>query len=187
MLDRNVEVGQVLGAGAEAPFTIARGGEMELLADVGEDDLAVLRVGATAEVTPVGSGKTFTGQIWQISPIIDAQDRQGVARIALAYDRAIRPGGFASAQLSRGALVAPRLPESAIQSDEQGSFVLIVGRDNRAVRRNVTTGIVTDQGIAIVAGLNGTERVITRAGGFVNAGDKVIPASANGGRRAPSQ
>ena len=187
VLDRNVEVGQVLGAGAEAPFTIARGGEMELLADVNEDDLAVLSVGATAQVRPVGSGRTFTGQIWQVSPIIDAQDRQGIARIALSYDPAIRPGGFASADIARGAIVAPRLPESAIQSDERGSYVYVVGRDNRVVRRNVRTGIVTDGGIAIVAGLDGTERVITRAGGFVNEGDKVDPVTASRGRQAPAQ
>ena len=187
VLDRNVEIGQVLGGGAEPPFTIARGGEMEADLDVNEDDLAVLSVGRTATVTPVGSGKTFTCQIWQISPMIDAQDRQGTARCAMPYDPALRPGGFASAEISRGALVVPRLPESAIQSDEKGSFVLIVGNDNRAVRRNVRTGIVTDEGIAIVAGLDGTERVITRAGGFVNEGDKVNPVVVNRGAQASAQ
>jgi RND family efflux transporter MFP subunit len=187
VLDRKVELGQVLGAGAEPPFTIARGGEMELLADVNEDDLAVLRVGATAQVTPVGSGKTFACQIWQISPMIDAADRQGVARCAMPYDPVLRPGGFASAEISRGAVVAPILPESAIQSDERGSYVFTVGRDNRVVRRNVRTGIVTDQGIAVVAGLSGTERVITRAGGFVNEGDKVNPVTVNRGTRAPAK
>ena len=187
VLDRNVELGQVLGAGAEPPFTIARGGEMELLADVNEDDLAVLRVGATAQVTPVGSGKTFSCQVWQISPMIDAADRQGVARCAMPYDPVLRPGGFASAEIARGAVVAPILPESAIQSDERGSFVSIVGRDNRVVRRNVRTGIVTEQGIVVVAGLNGTERVITRAGGFVNEGDKVNPVAVNRGAQAASR
>ena len=42
VLDRNVEVGQVVGAGGTALFTIARGGEMELLAEANEDDLAAL-------------------------------------------------------------------------------------------------------------------------------------------------
>jgi len=187
VLERNVEPGQVLGAGGTAPFTIAKGGEMELLANVNEDDLAVLREGASANVTPVGSGKTFVGQIWQISPVIDAQDRQGVARIALAYDPAIRPGGFASADIARGAIVAPRLPESAIQSDEKGSYVYIVNQQNRVERRNVTTGVVTESGIAVTAGLNGTERVILRAGGFVNEGDRVNAVASNGGRQASGQ
>lgn len=187
VLERNVEPGQVVGSGGTPLFTIAKGGEMELLAAVNEDDLAVLRVGAPANVTPVGSGKTFVGQIWQLSPVIDPQLRQGTARIALAYDPAIRPGGFASAEIARGAVVAPRLPESAIMSDEKGSFVYIVGKDNRVERRNVKTGIVTEGGIAVVAGLNGSEKVILRAGGFVNEGDKVNPVVTNGGRQAAAQ
>lgn len=187
VLERNVEPGQVVGSGGTPLFTIAKGGEMELLAAVNEDDLAVLRVGAPADVTPVGSGKTFVGQIWQLSPVIDAQTRQGTARISLAYDPAIRPGGFASAQIARGTIVAPRLPESAIMSDDKGSFVYIVGKGNRVERRNVQTGIVTAEGIAVTAGLNGTERVILRAGGFVNEGDKVNPAVVNGGRQAAGQ
>jgi RND family efflux transporter MFP subunit len=182
VLDRNVEPGQVVGAGGGTPlFSIARGGEMEALFDVGEDDLAVMHVGTTATVTPVGTDKTFTCQVWQISPIIDPQDRQGVARCAMPYDIALRPGGFVSGDISRGAVVAPRLPESAIQSDEKGSFVYIVNRQNKVERRNVRTGIVTEEGIAIVAGLTGNERVIMRAGGFVNEGDKVNPV-ASGGR-----
>ena len=187
VLTRDVEPGQVVGAGGTPLFTIARGGEMELLADVNEDDLAVLSVGSTATVTPVGSGKEFACQIWQISPVIDEEDRQGIARCAMPYDPALRPGGFATAEIARGALVAPRLPESAIMSDEQGSFVLIAGKDNRVERRNVRTGIVTDEGIAIVAGLTGNERVILRAGGFVNEGDRVNPVVASAGRQAPSQ
>jgi hypothetical protein len=43
---------------------------------------------------------------------------------------------------------------------------------------------VTDSGIAVVAGLNGTERVITRAGGFLNEGDKVNPVVVNRGAQA---
>ena len=187
VLEREVEPGQVVGAGGTPLFTIARGGEMELLADVNEDDLAVLTVGSTAQVTPVGSDQTFTCQIWQISPVIDEQDRQGIARCAMPYDPALRPGGFASAEISRGAVVAPRLPESAIQSDEKGSYVLIAGKDNRVERRNVRTGLVTDQGITVVAGLSGNERVIARAGGFVNEGDRVNPVVGSGNAQASSQ
>lgn len=184
VLERNVEPGQVVGAGGTPLFTIARGGEMELLADVNEDDLAVLRVGATAAVTPVGSDKTFSCQIWQISPVIDPQDRQGVARCAMSYDPALRPGGFATAELARGAIVAPRLPESAIMSDEKGSYVYVVNDDNRVERRDVKTGIVTNEGIAVAAGLNGTERIVQRAGGFLNPGDPVKPVAASGGAQA---
>nr|WP_241233584.1 efflux RND transporter periplasmic adaptor subunit [Altericroceibacterium xinjiangense] len=176
LLQRNVEPGQVVGAGSEALFTIARGGQMELLAALSEDDLAAISVGAPATVTPVGAGESFAGQVWQISPVIDPQNRQGTARIALGYEPELRPGGFASAEIGRGAIVAPRLPESAILSDEQGSYVYIVDANNKVVRRPVTTGLVTDQGIAIASGLTGRELVILRAGGFLNPGDTVRTA-----------
>src|SRR4029079_2990916 len=96
-------------------------------------------------------------------------------RIALGYDPVIHPGGFASAVINGGAVVAPRLPESAIMSDEKGSYVYIVNHADKVERRDVKTGTVTDEGTAVIAGLNGTERVVLRAGGFLNPGDKVRP------------
>ena len=180
ILTRDVEVGQVLSAGGQTPpFTIAQDGQMELLAKVGEDDLGSIAVGATAQVTPVGADTAFTGRIWKKEPTIDPTDRQGIVRVALPYDPAIHPGGFASAVINGGTVVAPRLPESAIMSDEKGSYVYVVGKDNKIERRAVKTGTVTDEGTAIVAGLSGTERVILRAGGFLNPGDKVRPVLPN--------
>lgn len=187
VLERNVEVGQVLGSGGTAPFTLAQGGEMELLANMNEDDLAVVSVGTMATVTPVGSDSSFVGRLWQMPQTIDPQTRQGAARFLLPYDRALRPGGFATAEIARGAIVAPRLPESAIQSDEQGSYVYIVNRDNRVERRNVKTGVVTADGIAITAGLDGSERIVARAGGFLNEGDRVNPARPAGASQAARQ
>jgi HlyD family secretion protein len=175
VLERNVEPGQVVSAGSGALFRVARGGEMELKAQLSEADLLSLGVGVPATVTPVGSTQTFTGSVWQISPVINQQNRQGVARIALAYDPSLRPGGFASVEIVAGSQEAPVLPESAILSDDKGNFVYVVGRGNRAERRAVKTGTVTPTGIAVVEGLRGNELVVLRAGGFLNPGDKVRP------------
>jgi HlyD family secretion protein len=187
VLERNVEPGQVVGSGGTPLFTIAKGGEMELLAAMNEDDLAAVAVGSSASVTPVGSERAFEGQIWQKSPVINEQTRQGIARIALPFDPAIRPGGFASAQVARGAMVAPQLPESAILSDDEGSFVYVVGKDNRVERKKVTPGLVTEQGIAVPQGLTGSERVVERAGQFLNVGDKINPVTTGAGGRAPGK
>ena len=181
VLERMVEPGQVVGAGTGVLFRLAKGGEMELEAAVSESDLAQLAPGVAAQVIPVGTDASFTGQIWQLSPVINPQTRQGTARIALPYNPALRPGGFASATISSGTVVAPLLPESAILSDDKGSYVYVVGPDNRAQRRPVKVGMVTDRGITVIEGLSGSERVVLRAGGFLAPGDKVAPKLAKAG------
>ena len=104
-----------------------------------------------------------TGQIWQLAPVISETDRQGTARIALPYAPELRPGGFVSVRIASGAVVAPMLPESAILSDERGSFVYIVGPDNTVARRAVETGMISAGGITIASGLDGSEQVVLRA------------------------
>jgi RND family efflux transporter MFP subunit len=178
VLDRNVEPGQIVSAGSGALFRIAQGGQMELLARLPQTDLSTLSVGVPVTVTPVGSQQSYQGSVWQISPIIDPQTRQGEARIAIPYNRELRPGGFASATIQAGATVAPLLPESAVLTDDSGTYVLIVLPNNTVQRRPVRVGTVTDKGVVIAEGLNGNERVVQSAGAFLNPGEKVRPQRA---------
>jgi HlyD family secretion protein len=175
ILTRSVEPGQIVSAGSPALFRLAGGGEMEIKAEMSEADLARMRVGLQASVTPVGTASQFTGQIWQVSPVIDPQTRQGVARIALSYDRALRPGGFATAQIVSGQVDAPLLPESAVLTDDKGNYVFIIDAKNKVERRAVKIGLVSDAGIPVVEGLSGTEQVVQSAGAFLNPGETVVP------------
>jgi RND family efflux transporter MFP subunit len=182
VLDRKIEPGQVVGAGSGALFRIARGGQMEMLARLPEGDLARLGTGVPAEVVPVGSPRSYAGSIWQISPIIDPQSRQGVARIAVPYDRELRPGGFATARIRAGAVDAPLLPESAVLNDTQGSYVYVIDNKNVVRRQPVKVGAVTDEGVIVAEGLGGNERVVLSAGPFLTEGEKVRPQRATAAR-----
>lgn len=175
VLERNVEPGQNVGAGSPALFTIARGGEMEMLAQVSEAQLALIGQGVSAQVNLAGSDKAYEGQVWQLSPVVDPNTRQGTARIALAFSEDLRPGGFATARIAGGELTATILPESAVLADDAGSFVYVIDGDNKANRRAVTIGRATDQGVAITEGLAGGELVVLSAGGFLNPGETVNP------------
>jgi HlyD family secretion protein len=178
ILERNVEPGQVVGAGSGALFRMARGGEMELRAQLAEADLANVRVGMPATVTPVGSQTSYSGQVWQVAPVIDPQSRLGVARIAVPYSAGIRPGGFATAQLALGATDAPMLPQSAVLSDARGNYVYVVNGRQEVERRPIQVGTITSEGVVIRQGLSGNERVVLSAGAFLNPGQKVVPAKA---------
>jgi RND family efflux transporter MFP subunit len=175
VLTRNVEPGQVVGAGSGVLFRIAKGGEMEMRALLSENELAQIREGTLVKVTPVGLSQSFEGRVWQVAPVIDQTNRQGIVRVALPYNPVLRPGGFANAQIALERVAAAVLPESAVQSDQKGSYVFIVGKDNKVERRAVTTGAVTANGLAITKGLTGNEKVVLYAGGFLNSGETVKP------------
>jgi RND family efflux transporter MFP subunit len=175
ILERNVEVGQVVGPGSGALFRMASGGDVEMRAELPQQDLAVVRVGMPATVIPLGSDKRFTGAVWQVSPTINPQTRQGQVKISIPFDPAIRPGGFGEARITAGQTTAPVLPQSAVMSDARGNYVYIVGKGNKVERRAVEVGPVEDIGVTIIAGLSGQEQVVETAGPFLNAGQLIRP------------
>ncbi len=175
ILSRSIEVGQVVSPGTGGLFRLARGGEMEMRAQLPQQDLAMIKVGQPASITPIGSDRTFSGSVWQVSPVIDPQSRQGEARIAVPYDPAIRPGGFAEARIAAGATTAPLLPQSAVLSDADGNYVYVINAKNEVERRPIKIGTVGDAGVTIAEGLSGQEAVVLSAGPFLNPGQKVKP------------
>lgn len=175
ILARNVEVGQIVSPGSGALFREALGGEMEMRAQLSQQDLQYVHPGMPATVTPIGSQQNVSGAVWQVAPIIDPQSRLGEVRISVPYAPVIRPGGFADAKINAGTTIAPLLPQSAVLSDEQGNYVYIIGADNKVERRNIKIGTVSDAGVTIASGLTGQERVVLSAGPFLNPGQKVKP------------
>lgn len=178
VLTRQVEPGQIVSSASGTLFRMAKGGEMEMRVQLSEADLQTIHAGARAEVTPVGTTRSFEGQVWQVSPVIDPQTRQGIARVALRYDPALRPGGFATAAIAAGGESAPELPQSALLSDAKGNYVYIVDAQDKVQRRDVTLGPVDDDKVVIASGLTGRERVVRASGAFLSPGQKVAPVRA---------
>lgn len=175
VLTRAVEPGQIISAGSGILFRLAREGQIELLARVAESDLPRMRPGISARVTPAGGDRSYSGQVWQVSPVVEPQSRQGTVRIALAYDKNLRPGGFAAAEIVAGSGQSPLLPESALLNDDRGSYVYIVNGRDEVERRAVKVGEISSGGVSIASGLSGSERVVILAGGFLTPGQKVKP------------
>jgi HlyD family secretion protein len=175
ILSRNIEVGQVVSQGSGALFRLAENGQMEMKAQLSQEDLSFIHEGMPAQITPIGTGRSFTGQVWQVAPLIDPTSRQGEVRIAIPYDPSIRPGGFAEAKIESGATSAPLLPQSAVLSDDNGNYVYVINGKNEVERRAIKIGTVEDLGVTIAEGISGPERVVLSAGPFLNPGQKVKP------------
>ncbi len=178
VLARNVEPGQVVSPGSGGLFRIAAGGQFEMRAQVPEQEMGRVRVGQPASVIPIGSTERFEGTVWLIEPVIDPQSRLGTVRIALPAQPGLRVGAFANAELEGATAPRPVVPQSAVLTDRQGSFVLVVNGSDVVERRPVRIGPVLPGGVAIAEGLSGSERVVASAGAFLRPGERVTPAPA---------
>jgi RND family efflux transporter MFP subunit len=175
ILARSVEVGQIVGPGTGALFRLADNGEMEMRAQLSQQDLALIHVGMPAQVTPVGAQSSIAGTVRLVAPVIDPQSRLGEVRITIPYTPDVKPGGFADARITAGTTIAPMLPQSAVLSDDKGNYVYIVNQKNEVERRAINIGTVNDNGVIVAEGLSGNEPVVASAGPFLNPGQKIKP------------
>jgi HlyD family secretion protein len=173
VLTRHAEVGQIASTGGDALFRVASGGEVEMRGQLAEQDLAQVKQGDTASVRLTGLPQSFEGKVRLLGAIIDPTTRLGEIRIALKPDAALRPGAFARGSVAVGNSRRPVVPQTAVLTDGQGSYVYVVGADSHAVLRRVVIADTSDDGVAIASGLNGNEQVVTTAGGFLHDGETV--------------
>ena len=176
VLTRNAEVGQNAVPGGEPLFRLASGAEIEMRGQIAEQDLARVHIGQPATVFVTGIAEPFNGRVRLLGAVIDPDTRLGEIRIALEPHPSLRPGAFARGQVSVSEAQRAVLPQTAVLADQKGNYVLIVNAEQQAERRDVRVADTIAEGIVIGEGLQGDERVISTAGGFLRAGEKVAVA-----------
>lgn len=188
VLTRAAEVGQTATGAGEPLFRLSRGGQIELRGQVAEQDLPRLAPGQTAKVRITGLDTAFVGKVRLLGAVIDASTRLGSVRVDLEPHPNLRPGAFARAEVEVGHGRRPVLPQSAVLSDVEGAYVMIVGADDMVARRTVTVAGSRREGLVIASGLQGGERVVLTAGPFLRLGERVdaVPLAAGGGSAAPA-
>ena len=177
VLTRNAEVGQIAGSGGTPLFELEDSGQVEMIGQVAEQDMANLKVGQAASVYLIGNPQPFVGHIWLLGAVIDPQSRLGEVRIALTPNPALRPGAFARSNVTLDRAERPVLPQTAVMADNDGSYVYVVDHNGLVQRRAVDVGGITPAGVVIKEGLSGQERVVSMDGGFLHGGEKVTVAS----------
>lgn len=174
ILEKTVRPGDLSAGGATPWFRMARDGQVELSAELGEGDLARVRVGQTATVTLPGGG-VAQGRVRLISPQIDANTKLGQVRILLPVRPDIRAGGFARATFADAAGQALAVPETAIRYDADGASVMTVAADNRVKRVAVQTGPRGGGYVQLIRGPAPGTRVVQNAAAFLLDNDLVRP------------
>ena len=143
---------------------------------VAEQDLPSLKVGQSASVYLTGLAKPFEGSVRLLGAVIDTQSRLGDIRVSLKPDPALRPGAFARGSVTTANVQRPILPQTAVLSDDEGTYVFVVSGESKVERRGVHVSGTTPEGVIISSGLSGTEKVVATAGGFLRNGEKVSVA-----------
>ena len=178
VLDRMVRPGDVAST-QQTMFRLARGGIVELNAEIPEADLGRIRAGDRAQAR-LPSGAVVSGVVRLVSPEVDQQTKLGHARITLPVRADLRPGGFARAAFADASHTATVVPESAVRFDADGAFVMTLGAQARAKRVPVKTGARSGGLVELVQGPATGTRVLLGGGAFVLDGDKVRPVNAAG-------
>ena len=176
ILTRTVEVGQTAMPSGTL-FRMAEGDEVELRADVAEQDLPALKVGQPVSVRLTGTSTVYPGRLRLLGAVIDPQTRLGMVRVSLTPDPNLRPGAFARAEVTVSNAERIVLPQTAVLTDDKGSYVLIVDSTNKIERRAVHVSGIVDSGVTIDHGVGDKDQVVATAGAFLQVGESVKPIS----------
>jgi RND family efflux transporter MFP subunit len=181
ILTRNVEVGQTATPGGEPLFRLSEGGEVELRGQVAEQDLPLLKVGQVAAVRLTATSNPYSGRVRLLGAVIDPQTRLGTVRVALPSDPNLRPGAFARAEVTVSDALRTVLPQTAVLTDDRGTYVFVVTPRNTVERRVVQVSGIVGNGVSIADGVKDKETVVSTAGAFLQDGEVVRPVSPGGG------
>ena len=168
---RSATVGAVLPAGQEL-FRLIRGGRLEWRAEVSAADLAQLKPGVAAAVTPAG-GTPIVGKLRMVAPTVDPATRNGIVYVDLPQPGSARAGMFARGEFEIGQTQGLSLPQSAVLLREGFSYVLQVGPDSKVQQVKVSTGRRWADRVEITGGVERNARVVASGGGFLGDGDLV--------------
>lgn len=185
---RSATVGAVTPAGAEL-FRMIRQGRLEWRAEVTAADLARIRPGLTVTVHPPG-GDAVDGRVRAIGPTVDVQSRTALVYVDLLPTDAgttgttgtmsARAGMYASGEFQLGNAPALTVPQSAIVLRDGFSYVFRVNPDNRVSQLRVRTGRRDGTRVEVLEGVTPDMAIAVDGAGFLNDGDLIRRAGANG-------
>lgn len=166
---RRLDVGNLVrSSDAEGLVTLAQTAPISVLFTVPEPELPAL-------LDAVQAQPALAVETW------DREERRQLARGSLSsvdnridtttgtlklrahfdnHDLALFPNQFVNVRLRLGEQPALLIPDAAVQFGSQGNYVHVVGKDNKAQRRNVVLGPADDGRVAVRSGLAAGDQVV---------------------------
>lgn len=158
---------------------VARIDRVRLQANVGERDVARVRVGSPVVVTALDAAvEPLTARVTAVFPFVDPGARTAIVEALVDNGRRrFLPGQYVQMAFITGergdALTVPRGAVSRLGA----TATVWVVTDGRAERREVTTGLANADRIEVLTGVTAGERVITRGQESLFAGARVTESA----------
>lgn len=176
VVERTVTPGQsVTGDADHVLFTIADLDVLEVVADVYERDLALVREGQSAVVkVEAYPDADFPATVIAVGDVVDPVTRTIKVRARVNNEtHKLKPEMFARLQLDvSGTGPFLTVPREAVLEVDGKQFVYVVEEGNRYVKREVKTANVSPDQIRVLEGLTQGERIVTK-GAVLIKGEEV--------------
>ena len=177
VMSRETEEGQVIGAGMPAVIILEMK-RVKVEFGVVQQDLVLFPKGTALTLEVPGQREPISGEVHHVGLVPDPKTRTYTLQVAVDNaDGALRPGMLAHARMSVRRADGIFLPLWIIKRDAQARPVvyLLDEAEGRVVERVVELGALFGAEVAVTAGLEAGERVITEGQGFVSPNDEVRP------------
>jgi membrane fusion protein, heavy metal efflux system len=154
VVERTVTPGSSVGGDpSQVLFTVADLGKLQVVADVYERDLALVKVGQVARVT-----------VAAIGDVVDPNTRTIKVRAWVNNEaRKLKPEMFARLHIEIGdATSFLTIPKEAVLEIDGKEFVYVEEAQGRFVKRQVKVGTASGDQVRILEGLQPGERIVTK-------------------------
>jgi membrane fusion protein, copper/silver efflux system len=163
---------------ADTLFEIAGIRRVWVLADVYESEAPFVAVGQTARMSlSYLPGRTWTGKVSFISPVLDEKTRTVKVRVQFENpDGNLKPEMYADVALERRLGRVVTVPDGAVLSTGTRSIVFVAKGEGRFEPRVVKTGAKVDGLFEIREGIRAGEEVVTQANFLIDSESRLKSA-----------
>ena len=166
VVERAVTPGQSVGGDpAQVLFTVADLDMLQVLADLYERDLALVREGQFAKVTVEAyPGVVFPATVAAIGDVVDPVTRTIKVRAWVNNDpHKLKPEMFARLHLDVGdATQFIAVPREAVLEADGKQFVYVVDEPNHYVKREVKVSNISTDQVRVLEGLTRGQRIVIK-------------------------
>ncbi len=172
-----VERGQVVAPG-QSLFRIVNLGNMYVTANVPENYLSKLKLGASVEVYLNAIGKTYKGKVRQVGTYINPNNRTLSIEIAVPNpDNLLRPNQVAVLKIedyiNKNALLIPENIMTENAAKEKIVYVVSEGKETKVAQRIIEIGYTSGAMVEVKSGLKPGETIVTEGAKTLTDGANV--------------